>query len=242
MTVTDELRQAFAPTGVLRAALNHGNRVLVSRDEKGNAQGITVDLAHALAEELGLPLEFIHFEKAGDVTAAATQGVYDVCFLAVDPARAETIFFTTPYVQIEGRYLASASCDTQDAESLVAEGLKVAAVQGSAYTLELSRKPGAQNLVLFPDFASAIEAFDTGKVPAIAGIGAVMEKEAASRPGSRVLKPPFMTIRQAMGMPRGRPLAEEYLARFVLEMLKSRRVGEILERHGISADCAPRVG
>src|SRR5690606_1086025 len=81
MDVTDELRREFAPTGVLRAALNHGNRVLVSRDEDGTARGITIDLAHALASELGLPLEFVHFDKAGDVTSAATSGVYDVCFL-----------------------------------------------------------------------------------------------------------------------------------------------------------------
>lgn len=238
MADRDGLRSEFAPTGVLRAALNHGNRVLVSCDEDGTARGITVDLAHALADELGLPLEFVHFDKAGDVTAAATSGVYDVCFLAVDPARAETIFFTVPYVKIEGRYLVAPSCTTRDAGTLVAEGLKVATVQGSAYTLDLSRKPGAENLVIFPDFQSAAAAFDSGSVPAMAGIGAVMQKEAELRPGSRVLNPPFMTICQAMGMPLGRPAAAEFLAGFVQSMLASGRVGQILERHGVSAACA----
>mgnify|MGYP001400410055 CR=1 FL=1 len=238
MEVTDELRREFAPCGILRAALNHGNRVLVSRDGTGEAQGITVDLAHALAERLSLPLQFVHYDRAGDVSAAAPQGVYDVCFLAVDPERARTIFFTDPYVQIEGRYLVAASCHARDAASLVEEGHKIATVDGSAYTLDLSRKPGAENLVHYPDIPSALKALDEGQVLAMAGIGSVMAKEAALRPGARVVDPPFMTIRQAMGMPAGRPNAAAYLADFVRDMAISGRVAEILERHGVSGDCA----
>jgi len=237
MTVSDRLRREFAPEGVLRVALNHGNRVLVSLDENGTAQGITVDLAHALAERLGLTLRFVHFERAGDVSAAAESDVYDICFLAVDPKRAKTIFFTEPYVQIEGRYLVSPACNTVDAISLVQEGLKVATVDGSAYTLDLARKPGAENLVYFPDINAALQALDERKVSAMAGIGSVMAKEAERRAGARVVDPAFMTIRQAIGMPTGRPQAAAYMASFVTDMAVSGRVGEILEHHGVSADC-----
>lgn len=238
ITVTDALRGEFAPTGTLRAALNHGNRILVSRDASGTPHGITVDLAERLAATLDLPVEFVAFERAGDVSAAATAGVYDICFLAVDPERARTIAFSEPYVEIEGRYLAGPSCAAENSESLVAEGHKVATVDGSAYTLTLARKAGAEHLVHFPELAQALAALDASEVAAMAGIGAVMASEAEKRPGARVLDPPFMAIRQAMGMPAGRPAAAAFLTVFVADEARSGRVGEILERHGVSADCA----
>lgn len=236
--VTDELRHAFAPTGTLRVALNHGNRVLVSRDTDGSAKGITVDLAHALAKYLDLPLTFIHRERAIDVSSIAQDDVYDICFLAVDPERAKTIHFTAPYVQIEGSYLISPTCGTVDAHSLVNEGHKVGTVDGSAYTLNLSRKAGAENLVLYPDISTALAALDQRKVAAIAGIKDVMKTEADQRPGARIAEPPFMVIRQAMGLPTGRPDAANFLTEFVAEHLHSGYIKEILERHGVSADCA----
>lgn len=238
IAVTDELRHAFAPTGTLRAALNHGNRVLVARNEEGEAQGITVDLARALSERLLLPLEFVEKERAIDVSSIAQDGVYDICFLAVDPKRAETIHFTDPYIRIEGSYLVSATCNTADANTLVAEGHNVGTVDGSAYTLNLARKPGAENLVYYPDIVAALAALDSGEVAAIAGIKDVMQAEADLRPGARVLEPAFMEILQAMGMPTGRPDAEAYLSEFVADMARSGRVGDILERHGVSAKCA----
>lgn len=237
-TVTDELRSAFAPTGTLRAALNHGNRILVSRNEAGEAQGITVDLARALADHLELPLAFVEKERAIDVSSIAEDGVFDICFLAVDPERAETIHFTDPYIRIEGSYLVSAACNTADANTLVSEGYKVGTVDGSAYSLNLARKPGAENLVYYPDIVAALAALDSGDIAAIAGIKDVMQSEADMRPGSRVVEPAFMEIRQAMGMPLGRPEAAAYLSDFVADLVRSGRVGEILERHGVSAKCA----
>lgn len=236
--ITKELRRAFAPKGVLRVALNHGNRILVTRDDAGNAQGITVDLGRALAERIGLPLSFVHRDRAIDVSSAAQSDVYDICFLAVDPDRARTIHFTAPYVQIEGAYMAGPHCSTADAHTLVSEGHKVGTVDGSAYTLNLSRKPGAENLVYFPGIYAALDAMDKGDIAAVAGIGAVMEREAAKRRGARVIGPPFMQIRQAMGMPTGRSDAALFLDAFVADMARSGQIGEILERHGVAASCA----
>lgn len=236
--ITKELRREFAPKGILRAVLNHGNRVLVTRDGEGNAQGITVDLARVLAERLNLPLTFIHRDQAIDVSSVAQDDVYDICFLAVDPERARTIHFTAPYVQIEGAYLVGAHCDTSDALTLVSEGHKVGTVEGSAYTLNLSRKPGAENLVYFPGINDALDAMEAGEVAALAGIKAVMDREGAKRDGTRVVGPSFMQIRQAMGLPAGRPDAARFLDEFIADMARSGQVGEILERHGVSASCA----
>lgn len=238
MTVPNHVRQQFAPTGILRVALNHGNRILVSRDETGRPGGISVDLANRLGEWLGLDVVFMEFDRAVDVSDSATEDLWDVCFLAVDPKRAATVDFTDPYVRIEGRYLASADCVAGDAEELVRSGVKVGTVDGSAYTLTLKRKPGAENLVVYPDIFAMLAALDAGEVAAAAGIGNVMEAEADTRPGARVLSPPFMEIRQAMAIVKGRDDAAPALRGFVADLARSGATGDILERHGVSRDSA----
>ncbi|WP_116086879.1 transporter substrate-binding domain-containing protein [Tropicimonas sp. IMCC34011] len=234
----EDLRRAYAPTGRLRVALNHGNAVLVSRDESGTAHGISVDLARALADRLGLQAVFLDHERAVEVSSTAEDDRWDVCFLAVDPDRAKTIHFTNPYIRIEGCYLAGAETEVADSKALIAEGLKVGTVKGSAYTLHLKRQQGAENLVEYENLETALAALDEGQVAAIAGIREAMETKSETRPGTRVLQPPFMEIRQAMGLPTGRPDAAAHLDAFIAEMARAGRVGEILERHGVSKDCA----
>ncbi|SDI41117.1 transporter substrate-binding domain-containing protein [Salipiger marinus] len=231
-------KQALVPTGCLRAALNHGNFVLVSRNEQHQPMGISVDLARAFAKAAGLDLDFVEYDRAADVSASADRGEWDICFLAVDPKRAETLDFTQPYIRIDGRYLAGPHCDLADAGALVAAGAKVGSVEGSAYTLTLARQEGAEHLVLFPTLAESLAALDAGKVAAIAGIGEAMAHEAAKRPGSRVLSPPFMEIRQAMAMPQGRPEAARILKDWLAGAARSGLTGDILERHGVARSCA----
>ncbi|GAA6150238.1 transporter substrate-binding domain-containing protein [Pseudooceanicola nitratireducens] len=236
--VSQQLRDAYAPRGRLRAALNHGNRVLVSRREDGTPQGITVDLASALAAALGVELDFVEYDRAVDVSNSATSGAWDICFLAVDPKRAETIDFTAPYVRIEGSYMAAPNTDYATSADLVNAGDPVGSVVGSAYSLTLRRLPGADHVTMYDDIFAMLSALDRGEVSAVAGIGSVMEKEAGLRPGARVLQPPFMEIRQAMAMPMGRDLASAHLKDFLADLLRSGALGEILERNGVDRTAA----
>jgi polar amino acid transport system substrate-binding protein len=237
MTIDDKIRRDYAPGDRLRFALNHGNRVLIGRDEAGRPEGISVDLARALAAELETEPAFVEFERATDVASSAADDVWDVCFLAVDPLRAGAIAFTHPYVRIEGCYLMrpNAAQVTGDVARL---GLRIGIVEGSAYALHLAREAGAEGLVSFKSFPEAAAALDSGEVDGIAGIRQAMEAEAATRPGSRVLAPPFMEIRQAMGVPAGRPLAHAHLSAFLAARAADGTVAAILERHGVSGDSA----
>lgn len=135
--------------GRLRVALNHGNGVLVGRDTTGEAVGISVDLAREVASHLSLDMTFIHYDRAVEVSSTAQANEWDLGFLAVDPARAATIAFTDPYVQIEGNYLAGPQCTAPDSAHLVASRLAVGTVIGTAYTLALQRLDGAEHLVIF---------------------------------------------------------------------------------------------
>ena len=104
-----DIRNGFAPTGTLRAAINQGNSVLAQKGPNGEALGVTADLARELAKRLGLPLELVIFDAAGKVFEALKRDAWDIAFLAVEPVRAAEIDFTAPYVLIGGTYGAEGS-------------------------------------------------------------------------------------------------------------------------------------
>ena len=77
-----QLQQAFAPTGVICAAINLGNPVLASVDpHTGQPVAVSVDLARGFAVALGLPLGLAVFDSAGKSVAAVAQESADIGFL-----------------------------------------------------------------------------------------------------------------------------------------------------------------
>lgn len=232
------IAEAYAPGGEFRVALNFGNRVLLGRGAGEAPAGISVDLAFAISAAVGLKPQFVEFERAIDVANSADQGLWDLCFLAVDPARARTIAFSDPYVRISGSYLVSGRVAAQRAVDVVTRGLRVAVVEGSAYTLHLSRQPGAEHLVVMPDILAALAALEDGIVDAVAGIEQAMQAQADRHDGWRVLTPPFMEIEQAVGVPADRLAAATHLKGLIAAMTRSGMVADVLERHGVARTCA----
>ena len=91
MRISPELVKDFAPTGTLRASINMGNPILAGRGADGQPAGVSIDLARALAAQLGVPMELVVFDAAGKSVQAVTQEQADIGFFAIDPLRGEGI-------------------------------------------------------------------------------------------------------------------------------------------------------
>jgi polar amino acid transport system substrate-binding protein len=229
-TVSSDVLQQSAPTGTLRAAINQGNTVLAQKGPNGEPMGITVDLARELARRLGVPVELITFDAAGKVFGALKRGVWDIAFLAVEPVRAAEIDFTAPYVLIEGTYMVRKDSPLQKIEDVDRAGVRIAVATGSAYDLYLSRTIKNATLVRAPTGPEAMAMFVRDRLEACGGVKQPLVEIAARNPSLKVMDGRFMAIRQAMGMPRGRPAAAEYLRGFVEEMKASGFCAEALHR------------
>lgn len=97
MTIDITVQQGLTPTGVLRASINTGNPILANLDPKtGKPYGVSIDLAQALAQRLGVGLELVVFDSAGKSVDAVTNDKADVGFFAVDPVRGAGIAFSAP--------------------------------------------------------------------------------------------------------------------------------------------------
>jgi polar amino acid transport system substrate-binding protein len=220
-------------TGTLRAAINFGNPILASRDAAGAPRGVSVDLAREAARRLGLPLELVLFNSAGNVVEAVKARQVDLAFVAIDPVRAADMDYTAPYVIIEGAYLVRNDSALQRNEEVDRAGTRIVVGRGSAYDLFLTRELKLAALVRAPTSPAVTDEFLARKLDVAAGVKQQLDADAKRVGGVRLLPGRFMVIEQAMGVPKGRLAAQAWLSGFIEEMKASGFVATALQRHGI---------
>jgi polar amino acid transport system substrate-binding protein len=236
-----EAAAILAPGGALRVAINYGNPVLAQRDPAtGQPRGVSADLATEIGRRLGRPIAFVTYDSAGRVTDAGRQGAWDLCFLAIDPVRAQGILFTAPYVVIEGAYLVRTDSPLRTNEEVDRPGIRVAVGRGSAYDLHLTRALRQAEIVRASTSPEAVEVFRRERLEVAAGVKQPLMAYAQANPDTRVIPGRFMVIEQAVGIPAGRDAALPWLRAFVEEMKASGFVARGLAASGQSdAEVAP---
>lgn len=238
--ISQQVLAELAPDGVMQVAINLGNPVLAQCGSDGEPQGVSVALAKALAEELGVSLQMRTFDAAGKVFAALEEGAWNLAFLAIEPVREAQIAFSEPYVLIEGTYLVRSQAPFKQVEELDQAGLRLAVGKGAAYDLYLSRTLQQAELVRADTSAGAVDLFIEQGLDAAAGVRQPLQKIADADARYRVLDGAFTAIRQAMAVPRGREHAAAYVREFVERQLRSGFVRGALLATGQTDVSAPR--
>jgi polar amino acid transport system substrate-binding protein len=183
-----DVRSDLAPTGTLRASINLGNPVL-AQGTPAAPSGVTVDIACELGARLGVPVELICFDAARESFEAMKAGRADICFLAIDPAREETVAFTPPYAVIEGVFAVPEASPLTSSADVDRPGVRVGVKKGSAYDLFLSRTLAHAEVVRGGE---GVTVFTEQQLEVAAGIRQPMEVFAAAHSGVRLLEPRFM--------------------------------------------------
>src|SRR5436853_6420571 len=96
---TAAVRAELAPSGKLRAGVNHGNFLIVSGMRVGVPVGVAPDLGRELARRLGVPVEFVEYRHGGDLAEGARKGAWDVAFLGAAPQRPSQLAVTAAFLQ-----------------------------------------------------------------------------------------------------------------------------------------------
>jgi polar amino acid transport system substrate-binding protein len=232
-----DIRAALAPTGRLRAGMNYSNTILTLRDRgDGQPGGVAADMARELGGRLGVDTDFIAYDSPGEVVDALSGGQADVCFLAIEPVRAERIDFTAPYVLIESTYMVRADSPLNHPQDVDRPGLRIGVMGRAAYDLYLSRTLKSAELVR--GAGDYLDEFVAGRTDAAAGIRQLLDAYAAAHPGLRVMPESFAIVSQAMGAPKGNA-GGAYLHAFVEEMKASGFVARALAKSGQQATVAP---
>jgi polar amino acid transport system substrate-binding protein len=160
----------------------------------GEPRGVSIDL--------GVPVDLVLFDAAGKVFEALKTGAWDVAFLAIDPARATEIAFTTPYVLIECTYLVPADSPLQTIEDVDRDGVRIAVARNAAYDLFLTRTLKHAQIVHAPSPSAALELFLNEWLDAVARVRQPLFAAAEANPSLRVMEGRFMGSSKRWGRQR----------------------------------------
>ena len=157
--MSDQARAELAPSGVLRAGINMANALLVTgRTADGDPDGVSPDMARAIAERLGVPLKLVPFNSPGELGDAVGANVWDIGLIGAEPQRAEKIEFTAAYAEIEATYLVPAGSSITTIEEVDRPGVRIATPGRSAYGLWLDRNIEHATLVRAGSGQDALQA------------------------------------------------------------------------------------
>ncbi|MGY9075100.1 MAG: transporter substrate-binding domain-containing protein [Acidimicrobiales bacterium] len=234
-TPSDEAVAALAPTGTLRAAINLSNFLLVTgKSDAGDPQGVSPDMALALANQLGVPLELKKYKTPATIADSGNAGEWDIGNIGSEPARAKFIHFTAAYCEIECTYLVPPGSPITSVEQADQPGVRIASAHRAAYDVWLEANLQHAERVNGEGLGGAFELFLEQKCDALAGLRPALIKDVKRLPGATILDGRFTAVQQAMGTPRERDDAGfEYLTSFVEAAKAAGFVADLIAKHEV---------
>ena len=235
VTPSQQIVAELAPTGVLRAAINMGNFLLVTgKAPSGDPTGVSADIAAAIAARLGVPVKYVTYARPGELADDAEKGLWDIGNIGAEPQRAAVINFTAAYCEIEATYLVPAGSPIRAVGDVDRPGKSIAVTARSAYGLWLENNIKQAKLVQFDSADAAVKAFVDDKMDAYAGLRPALGALAEKLPGSCILDGQFSAVQQAVGTPKKNAAGFAFLRDFVEEAKRSGVVASLIERHGVT--------
>jgi polar amino acid transport system substrate-binding protein len=230
------VRSELAPSGTLRIGINYGNLLYVEKDPStGEAHGIAIDLVAELKRRIGIPIEFVGYQSAGQLAEGAQTTAWDVAFfLGLDPERSDKIDFTAAIMDFDITYMVRGDSTIRTIADVDRDGVRIAVSARSIYDLQLTRTLKHAQLMRIPGPEPSFQLFVKDKLDALAGPRTILLANVPRLPGSRVLDGKFMTGQFAIGVPKGRPAAAKYMREFNEGVKASGLVAQAIAKHKIA--------
>lgn len=174
-------------------------------DEKGAPIGLNIDVANAIARELGVKAEIVSTTNTSRIANLVTGGIdIAVATIGMLPSRAEVIQFSKPYTVFENIVVGPKDRNIASFEDLA--GLRVGVGQGAASEATMLEKaPPTATVQSFADRAANLQALTAGQVDLIADDNLVLVVLEEAAPG--VYEEKFVTSQLwvGVGMAKGQP-------------------------------------
>ncbi len=229
-----QLVSELAPTGVLRAAINMGNGLLVTgRTASGDPEGVAPDMAAEIARRLNVPVVYVKFDRPSKLADAAGTNAWDIGLIGAEPARAEKIAFTPAYCEIEATYLVPANSQFRTVTDVDRPGSRIAVRRGSAYDLWLERNIKHATLLRSEAADGPFNQFVAERLEALAALRPQLLEDVKKLPGSKILPGNFTSVQQAIGTAKSNAAGAAYLRDFVAEAKRSGLVARLIEKHRV---------
>jgi polar amino acid transport system substrate-binding protein len=232
-TARADVMKELVPTGKLRVAIaiapSPSALYAVKDASTGKFRGVTVDLGSALANKLGVPVEFVPHLASGEIQNSAASGKWDVTFMPVDDERRKFVDFGNAYHLLQSTYLVAPGSKIMTVDEANAPGVRIGGAANTATFRAAQRTAPKATFVSFPGVDAATAAMKAGEIDCIALSRESLTGLAPKIPGSRILDGGFLNSSTAVAVPKGKPDALAYVSQFVEEAKASGLVRKSLD-------------
>ena len=212
----DIIIEQLAPKGYLRAAINLSNFLLVTgTDDQGNPEGVSPDLAKALANELNIEYKLIPFKRPGELADAVIDDVWDIGNIANESERAKSITFSHPYTLIESTFLVRESSKINSLKDVDKKDVRIAVAERSAYDLWLTENIKNAELIRAKSIDLSFKIFEDNSYEVLAGLKPRLIDDLKNTKNCKILPGAFTFIKQCIGSKPGNPEAEKFINNFI---------------------------
>ena len=224
----------LAPKGYLRAAINLSNFLLVTgKESNGDPQGVSPDMAKALANELNVDIKLITFNRPGELADAISEDVWDIGNIANEPERAKSITFSLPYTTIETTFLIRNGLNINSLQDVDKKGIKIAVAERSAYDLWLTENIKNANLIRAKSIDESFSVFQENKYEVLAGLRPKLIDEMKKTTDCYLLDEPFTFINQCIGSKPGNLEAKNFINNFVKKNIENGFIKNLLSKYDV---------
>jgi polar amino acid transport system substrate-binding protein len=206
--------------------------LFVVKDKDGNPRGVTIDLGNELAQQLGVPVEFMVAPNTGELVDALEHGRINVSFMPVDDERRKRIDFGPVYFLVESTYLATEASGIMTADDVDREGVRVVGIANTTTIRAAARTLKHTTVMAMQSIGEAFAMMASGKADAFALSRDSLPPFAKMLPGSRIVTGGFQLTGIAIAVPKGRPAALAYVTKFMEKAKHFGVVRRALDRAG----------
>jgi len=231
-----DLKSEIAPTGKLRVAIGisaAGGAFWSNKSESGGYVGVPVDLGKAMAEQLGVPVEYIAYPNSGQITDAASKDAWDVTFLPQDPERETRMSFGPIYEVADATYIVKAGSSIKDFATLDQPGIKVAAVNNTTTMRGAQAHLKQAKVTGYQTYDEIFNLLKAGEVDAFALSRDQLNALAKKIPGTKVLDETFKKTVTAVAVPLNHPQSLAYVSQFVKEAIANGTMRKAYDNNGL---------
>jgi len=226
--------QRLAPKGELRMAFIMSNSALVKRTPEGKFSGVLIDIANALANKLGMPLQPIPYVSIDRYNQSIGKGDWDVALIPRDLSRIERLGFSEPFLVIDNGYVARPGSSLIAADDVDRAGVKVAVAEHSPADGYLTRTLKKAKIVRLPrGIDEARQALTFGSADVYADNAQLADLIAAEIPGATVLVGRFNSVNLTFAVPKSNASAVSFLNDFIHETKHDGVIADALKRAGL---------
>jgi polar amino acid transport system substrate-binding protein len=230
----DIIIEQLAPKGYLRAAINLSNFLLVTgTDDQGNPEGVSPDLAKALANELNIEYKLIPFKRPGELADAVIDDVWDIGNIANESERAKSITFSHPYTLIESTFLVRESSKINSLQDVDKKNVRIAVAERSAYDLWLTENIKNAELIRAKSIDLSFKIFEDNSYEVLAGLKPRLIDDLKNTKNCKILPGAFTFIKQCIGSKPGNPEAEKFINNFIEKNTKNGFIESLLLKHNV---------